>query len=81
MRFIVIGIVVLLGAIALEHDAQAQGGSLDQHGHAQAPIGHRQPTQSAVEGDDESDDTGLAKEIDKENRLLDRELGEICRGC
>ncbi len=75
MRSVVIGVVVMLGSMAFGHAALAQGV-------LEAPVGHRQPTQSDVAGDDQqSEETGLAKEIDKENRLLDRELQEICRGC
>jgi hypothetical protein len=47
----------------------------------QAPVGHRQPTQKGVEGDDQSADTGLAKVINEQNRVLDRALKGICRGC
>ena len=39
----------------------------------------RQPSANDVAND--SDETGLAKEIDKENRLLDQELKGVCRGC
>jgi hypothetical protein len=81
MRLVLLGIMTLLASIALEHAAQAQGAPEDEPGYAQAPVGHRQPTQSDVEGDDQVEETGLAKEIDKENRLLDRELQGICRGC
>ena len=42
--------------------------------------GQPQVTDNESQGDDESDETGLAKEIGKENRLLDRTLN-ICRGC
>jgi hypothetical protein len=42
--------------------------------------GHPQVTSNEPQGGDELDETGLAKEIDKENRLLDRTLN-ICRGC
>lgn len=80
MRSVVTGLIVLLGSIALDHPARAQSPE-PGHGYAQAPIGHRQPTESDVEGDDQSDESGLAKEIEKENRLLDRELEAICRGC
>ena len=42
--------------------------------------GSPQVTSNEPQGGDELDETGLAKEIDKENRLLDRTL-DICRGC
>ena len=42
--------------------------------------GSPQVTSNEPQGGDELDETGLAKEIDKENRLLDRTLN-ICRGC
>jgi hypothetical protein len=42
--------------------------------------GQPQVMDNESQGDDESDETGLAKEIGKENRLLDRTLN-ICRGC
>jgi hypothetical protein len=42
--------------------------------------GHPQVTSDEPQGGDELDETGLAKEIDKENRLLDKTLN-ICRGC
>jgi hypothetical protein len=47
----------------------------------QAPVGHRQPTQKGIEGDDQFADTGLAKVINEQNRVLDRTLKGICRGC
>jgi hypothetical protein len=42
--------------------------------------GHPQVTSNEPQGGNELDETGLAKEIDNENRLLDRTLN-ICRGC
>jgi hypothetical protein len=36
--------------------------------------GHPEVTSNEPQGGDELDETGLAKEIDKENRLLDRVL-------
>jgi hypothetical protein len=79
MYSIFIGIVLLSTAIIVGHPANAQSGARDQRGYEQAPVGHRQPTRGDVEDDD--DDSPLAKEIDKENRLLDQELGGVCRGC
>jgi hypothetical protein len=80
MRWIFIGLVLLSTSI-VGHPANAQSDSQDQPGYDQAPVGHRQPTRNDVQGDDESDEGGLAKEIDKENRQLDQELKGICRGC
>ena len=42
--------------------------------------GHPQVTSNESQGSDELDETGLAKEIDEENRRLDR-IDNICRGC
>ena len=42
---------------------------------------HRQSTGDEVKNDDQEDQNRLAKLIDEENRLLDRELQSICRGC
>jgi hypothetical protein len=42
--------------------------------------GRPQVTSNEPQGGDELDETGLAKEIDNENRLLDKTLN-ICRGC
>ena len=42
--------------------------------------GHPQVTSNEPQAGDELDETGLAKEIDNENRLLDRTLN-ICQGC
>jgi hypothetical protein len=81
MRSILIGIVLLSTSIVVGHPANAQGGAQDEPGYDQAPVGHRQPTRNDVQGDDQSDESGLAKEIDKENRQLDQELKGICRGC
>jgi hypothetical protein len=81
MRSIFIGIVVLSTLVVVEHPAKAQSEAQDRLGYEQAPIGHRQPTQNDAQGDDEFDEGGLAKEIDKENRLLDQELKGVCRGC
>ena len=81
MRWIFIGIVLLSTSIVVGHPANAQGASQDEPGYDQAPVGHRQPTRNDVQSDDDSDEGGLAKEIDKENRRLDQELKGICRGC
>jgi hypothetical protein len=42
--------------------------------------GNPQVTSNEPQGGDELDETGLAKEIDKENQRLDR-IDNICRGC
>jgi hypothetical protein len=42
--------------------------------------GHPQVTSNESQGSDELDETGLAKEIDEENRRLDR-IDNIRRGC
>ena len=81
MHSILIGIVLLSAAMIVGHPANAQSGAKDQPRYEQAPVGHRQPTQGDVAGDDQFDEGELGKEIEKENRLLDRELGGICRGC
>jgi hypothetical protein len=81
MHSILIGIVLLSAAMIVGHPANAQSAAQDQPRYEQAPVGHRQPTQSDVAGDDQFDEGDLGKEIDKENRRLDRELEGICRGC
>jgi hypothetical protein len=78
MRAIFMGIVMLSSSIAVVQTADAQNRTQNQ---PSAPVGHRQPTQSDVKGDDQLEEGGLAKEINKENRLLDRALKGICRGC
>jgi hypothetical protein len=79
MHSIFIGMVLLAASIIVGHPANAQSGAQDRPGYEQAPVGHRQPTRGDVEDDD--DEGPLAKEIDEENRLLDRELEGVCRGC
>jgi hypothetical protein len=78
MRAIFIGIVILSASIAVSHTAEAQNRTQNQ---VSAPVGHRQPTQNDVKGDDQLREGGLAEEINKENRILDRALKGICRGC
>jgi hypothetical protein len=78
MRSIFVGIVMLSASIGVVDSAEAQNRSQTE---PRAPVGHRQPTQNEVKGDDQLEEGGLAKEIDKENRLLDRQLKGICRGC
>jgi len=82
MRLIFIGIVMFSAAIAVVYTGEAQGGTKTERGRAmQAPVGHRQPTQKGGEGDDQVAETGLAKVINEQNRMLDRTLKGICRGC
>jgi len=81
MYSIFIGIVLLSTSIALGPAANAQDGTQDQPGYEQAPVGHRQPSRGDIAGDDQFDESPLAKEIDEENRRLDRELQGVCRGC
>jgi hypothetical protein len=82
MRLIFIGIVMLSASIAVVDAGKAQGGTKIERGHVmQAPVGHRQPTEKAVEGDNQFAETGLAKVINEQNRVLDRALKGICRGC
>jgi len=82
MRLIFIGFVMFSASIAVVDTGEAQGGTKTERGPVmQAPVGHRQPTQKGVEGDDQSADTGLAKVINEQNRMLDRALKGICRGC
>ena len=47
----------------------------------QSTVAHRQSTGNEVKNDGQGDQNRLAKLIDEENRLLDRELQSICRGC
>jgi hypothetical protein len=81
MRSAFIGMVVLSAPIVVELPANAQAEAQDPPGYEQAPVGHRQPTPSDVQADDQFDEGALAKEIDQENRLLDQELKGVCRGC
>jgi hypothetical protein len=78
MRSIFVGIVMLSASIGVVDSAEAQNRTQNE---PRAPVGHRQPTQNEVKGDDQLEEGGLAQEIDKENRLLDRQLKGICRGC
>jgi hypothetical protein len=82
MRLIFIGIVMFSASIAVVDAGETQGGTKTERGNVmQAPVGHRQPTQKGIEGDDQFADTGLAKVINEQNRVLDRTLKGICRGC
>jgi hypothetical protein len=82
MRSIVIGIIMLAASIVVGDTAKAQGGTKIERGHVvPAPVGHRQPSENDVRGDDQFAETGLAKVINEQNRVLDRALKGICRGC
>jgi hypothetical protein len=81
MRSILIGIFALSVLIVVLPHAHAQGGTENQGQPWSAPVGHRQPTRAEVGDDEGSDEDLLTKEIDEENRILDRELKGICRGC
>lgn len=81
MRPILIGIFVLSALIVVPPHAQAQGGAENQGQPWSAPVGHRQPTQAEVGDDKGAEEDRVTKEIDEENRILDKELKGICRGC
>lgn len=71
-------LVVLLGgnaAIARSGNS-SPAGSTDVGGMTQAPIGHRQPRVSEV-----PNEKNLGVTTSKEDRLLDKKLKSICRGC
>jgi hypothetical protein len=82
MRLIFIGIFMFSASIAVVDTVEAQGDAKIDRGHVmQAPVGHRQPTQQAVEGEDQFTDSDLGKVINEQNRVLDRAVKGICRGC
>jgi len=81
MRWILIGILVLSALIVVLPHAHAQGGTENQGQPWSAPVGHRQPTRAEVGDDDGSEEDRVTRESDEENRILDRELKGICRGC
>jgi hypothetical protein len=82
MRLIFIGILMFSASIAIVDTVEAQGGAKTERGQvAPSPVGHRQPTQKAIEGDDQFADSDLGKVINEQNRVLDRALKGICRGC
>lgn len=81
MRSIVIGIFVLSALIVVLPHAHGQGGAESQTDPWPAPVGHRQPTRADVGDDEGADEDSVSKEIDEENRILDKELKGICRGC
>jgi hypothetical protein len=82
MRLIFIGIFIFSASIAVVDTVEAQGNAKTERGHVmQAPVGHRQPSQQAVEGEDQFADSDLGRVINEQNRVLDRALKGICRGC
>ena len=81
MRPILIGIFVLSALIVVLPHAHAQGGAENQPQPRSAPVGHRQPTRTEVGDDEGVEEDRVTKEIDEENRILDKELKGICRGC
>lgn len=71
-------LVVLLGgnAVMAQSGGGSSAGSSGAGGMTQAPIGHRQPTASEA-----PNEQNLRSETTKEDRLLDKKLRSICRGC
>ena len=77
-----LALVVLLGgnaAFAQSGTGTGTGssaGSTDVGGMTQAPIGHRQPRAGQVPNEQD-----LRGATTKEDKLLDKKLRSICRGC
>ena len=75
-----LALVVLLGGnAAFAQSGTGTGssaGSTDAGGMTQAPIGHRQPHAGQV-----PDEQDLRGATSKEDKLLDKKLKSICRGC
>lgn len=71
-------LVVLLGgnAAVAQSGSGSSAGSTDAGGMTQAPIGHRQPRASEV-----PNEKNLGVATSKEDKLLDKKLKSICRGC
>lgn len=75
-------LVVLLGGNAAFAQSGAgtstgsSAGSTDAGGMTQAPIGHRQPRAGQVPSEKD-----LRGATSKEDKLLDKKLRSICRGC
>jgi len=63
------------------NEAQEVDRLYDQLESSSAKVDHHRLSGNDPKGDETLDETGLAKEIDKENRLLDQELKGVCRGC
>ena len=85
MRSVFAAMIVLSTSTAIVLPAEAQNETPNWlgHGYMQAPVGHRQPTQDDVNvvGANSEEENEVARTIERENELLDRELGTICRGC
>lgn len=82
MRSIFIGIAMFSVSIIVVDTVKAQSRTKIEPGHAvPAPVGHRQPSENDVKGDDQFVDTDLGKVINEQNRVLDRAVKGICRGC
>lgn len=75
-----LALVVLLGGnAAFAQSGTGTGssaGSTDVGGMTQAPIGHRQPRAGQVPNEQD-----LRGATTKEDKLLDKKLRSICRGC
>jgi hypothetical protein len=78
MRAIFIGIVMLSASIAVVHTAEARNRTQN---HPRDPAGHRHPTRNDLKSDNQFGETSRTKEINKQNRPLDRALKGVCRGC
>jgi hypothetical protein len=78
MRAIFIGIVMLSASIAVVHTAEARHRTQN---HPRALVGHRHPTRDDLKSDNQFGEISRTKEINKQNRPLDRALKGICRGC
>lgn len=79
-----LALVVLLGGNAVMAQSGtgtgtgtgSSAGSTDAGGMTQAPIGHRQPRAGQVPSEQD-----LRGATSKEDKLLDKKLKSICRGC
>jgi hypothetical protein len=71
MRLAVVASALIL--VAMSCCALAQGGSSRE-----APVGHRQPKAGAVPQDQQTSAERKQHELDK---VLDKKLKGICRGC
>jgi hypothetical protein len=81
---IVIGTSAAILGFADCASAQNSGGSSGsaRSGYgAEAPVGHRQPSQSTVQGADEGSQIGMTPQLQRQEKELDRKLKGICRGC
>jgi hypothetical protein len=83
MRAIVILVGAVVAVVCCHSDVSAQSGSSSgsrSGSGAQAPVGHRQPTQSGVQGS-EAGQIGMNPQLRRQEKELDRKLNSICRGC